>query len=403
MKKILSVFTLLFVLIVSANAQDISSALRQADARFTSGNESGAIELVNKILAKYPSNKEAIALLDKFNTTIKKREIDADWNIATQTNTFEAYQQFRAKHPNSEYDCLASDNMAKRLADKFTPNSTYTERTQAESYAKKEMTKDYVKNKWNAAMAKKTTASTSSYSSSSSNYSRSSYSGNSGYSNNSYSNTYSRSGNSTSANSSYSKIETKKNQNVTIGIEGSIEGMQSFSYGLGLSLRIGRFNSLCNFTMGMKYQNSRISENVSYFNSYYDKYGYYDGYKSGYAKYTHKASQWVFPMIFNWNFSTDDYFNGYFGFGYEFGVIISEDEGYKDTSYYSDFDKYEYYKSDDYKEPVQLYLPSTAFIFQLGLTGRHWDWKAYYKLSTRNWTYYDGEMGVLGTAFTYYF
>lgn len=402
MKRFLSVFTLLFVLIVSANAQDISSALRQADARFTSGNESGAIELVNKILAKYPSNKEAVALLDKFNTTIKKREIDADWKIATQTNTFEAYQQFRTKHPNSEYDCLASDNMAKRLADKFTPNSTYAERTQAESYAKKEMTKDYVKNKWNAAMAKKTTSSTSSYSSSSSNYTRSSYSSSSGYSNSSSSSSY-RTGTSTSSSNSYSKANKTKEENVTIGIEGSLEGMQSFSYGLGLSLRLGRFNTPCNFTIGMKYQKSSISERVSYYNSYYDKYGWYDGYKSGYAKYIHKASQWVFPMIFNWNFSTNDYCNGYFGFGYEFGVVISEDEEYKNTSSYSEFDKYEYYKSDDYKEPIQLYLPSTAFIFQFGVTGRHWDWKAYYKLSTRNWTYYDGEMGVLGTAFTYYF
>lgn len=124
-----SIIIVLFVLIgtIMSNAQDISSALRQAQARFDSGNETGGIELVNKVLAKYPENKEAQALLAKFNQVIKDREIDADWKTAQTQNTFESYQQFRTKHPGSKYDDIASDNMAKKLADKFNVNSTYAD------------------------------------------------------------------------------------------------------------------------------------------------------------------------------------------------------------------------------------------------------------------------------------
>ena len=78
-----------FFLAVTLSAQDISSALRQAQARFESGNETGGIELVNKVLAKYPDNKEAKDLLAKFNQVIKDRELDAAWKIAQEKNTFE--------------------------------------------------------------------------------------------------------------------------------------------------------------------------------------------------------------------------------------------------------------------------------------------------------------------------
>lgn len=399
MKRILSVFTLLFVLIVSANAQDISSALRQADARFTSGNESGAIELVNKILAKYPSNKEAIALLDKFNTTIKKREIDADWKIATQTNTFEAYQQFRAKHPNSEYDCLASDNMAKRLADKFTPNSTYTERTQAESYAKKEMTKDYVKNKWNAAMAKKTSSSSASSSTSTSyrsSTSSTSSSYNSSYSSNRNYDSYS-SGNSYSSSSKKEKKGTK----CSLGLETSIEGSKSFTYGVGASLRLGRYDANINMTIGFKYQHTKYSDYLWYVNSYYDKYGRYDGYTHGNADYKRVASQFVCPIILNWNIVPNEFLNWYFGLGYEFGMLLSDREYYEDVD---DFSMSEFKKSDNYDDWVELCVPSSAIVFQTGMSGRYWDWTMlYYKINTRSGSSYNGESGAIGTKLTVYF
>lgn len=39
----------------------------------------------------------------------------------------------------------------------------------------------------------------------------------------------------------------------------------------------------------------------------------------------------------------------------------------------------------------------------MGFAGRHWDWKAYYKINTNSSTFYNGETGAVGTAFTYYF
>ena len=256
-----------FFLAVTLYAQDISSVLRQAQARFESGNEAGGIELVNKVLAKYPDNQEAKNLLAKFNQTIKDREIDADWKTAQTQNTFESYQQFRTKHPNSKYDDIASDNMAKKLADKFNVNSTYADRTKAESYAKKSMTKDYIANKWKAAMAKKTT-STSSSSSSSSSYGSSntssststrSYNSSSSTSSSRYGSSYGSSYSSSSSSSyggrSYNSYNTIPHKSkFAIGIEGSVEGLNSVSTGWGLSMRIGAFNSLFNMTIGAKYQ-----------------------------------------------------------------------------------------------------------------------------------------------------
>ena len=102
MKRIITFICFLF-LVVTLSAQEISSALRQAQARFDSGNETGAIELVNKVLAKYPDNKEAKDLFEKFNKIIRDREIDVAWKVAKETNTFEGYQAFRSKYPSSKY------------------------------------------------------------------------------------------------------------------------------------------------------------------------------------------------------------------------------------------------------------------------------------------------------------
>lgn len=147
MKKIVAIL-LFFVCAFTLSAQDISSALRQAQGRFDSGNESGAIEILTNILQKYPDNKEAKELYDKINQIINDRTINDAWTETTKQNTFESYKKFREKYPNSKYDDLASDNMAKRLADKFNELSTYDDRKLADSYVKKQMTKDYVSNKW---------------------------------------------------------------------------------------------------------------------------------------------------------------------------------------------------------------------------------------------------------------
>lgn len=413
MKKSILLIISLF-LAVTVSAQDVSSALRQAQARFESGNETGGIELVNKVLAKYPDNKEAKDLLAKFNQAIKDREIDADWKIAQTQNTFESYQQFRTKHPGSKYDDIASDTMAKKLADKFNANSTYADRTRAESYAKKSMTKDYIANKWKAAMAKKTsstsstTSSTSSYGSS--NSSSRSYNSSSSTSSNRYGSSYGSSYSSSSSSSygsrSYNSYNTIPNKSkFAIGIEGSIEGLKSFSTGWGLSMRLGAFNSMFNFTIGAKYQYTGYSEMVSYSfedNSYgNDWYDYDYDYKYGGADYKRKVNQIVFPLILNWNVARHETYAFYFGVGYEHGVLLSDQ--YSFMSSYGDFNEYDFYRSDEADDIVDLSVPSRAVVIQMGFAGRHWDWKMYYKVHTNKSYSFNAEAGAIGTAFIYYF
>ena len=73
-------------------------------------------------------------------------QLEQDWKSAKNSNTFDAFEAFRKTHPMSKYDSDASNNMAKRLADKFTKNSTDVDKINALGYATNEMTRDYVKN-----------------------------------------------------------------------------------------------------------------------------------------------------------------------------------------------------------------------------------------------------------------
>ena len=409
MKKLFSLFILSFVIVLSASAQDISSALRQAEARFSSGNETGAIELVTKVLQKYPDNQEAKALLEKFNKTIADREIDADWQTAQSTNTFEAYEQFRTKHPGSKYDDTASDNMAKRLADKFTTNSSYSDRTRAESYAKKGMTKDYIANKWKAAMAKKTssssTSSSSSYRSSNttstSNSYSSSYSSNNRYGSSQESNHSSSSSYNRQSYSSYKSIPDKTK--FAVGIEGALDGLgNSISTSWGLSMRIGAFNSLFNLTIGTKIQYSSTYEDLVSYS--YHNYDYWYGYNHEFhsAWYKHTALQLTIPIVLNWNVARNESFAFYFGAGFEPCIVISEKDKYNKPGE-EGFNVSEYLNSDDYETPTKLCLPAHNIILQMGFGGRHWDGRLYYKIYTNNLSHIAADPGAFGIGFTYYF
>ena len=405
MKKSILLIISLF-LAITVSAQDVSSALRQAQARFESGNETGGIELVNKVLAKYPDNKEAKDLLAKFNQAIKDREIDADWKVAQTQNTFESYQQFRTKHPGSKYDDIASDTMAKKLADKFNANSTYADRTKAESYAKKSMTKDYIANKWKAAMAKKTsstsstTSSTSSYGSSSS--SSRSYNSGSSTSSSRYGSSYSSSSSNSYGSRSYNSYSTIPNKSkFAIGIEGSVEGLKSVSTGWGLSMRIGAFNSLFNMTIGAKYQYTSYQQMVSYsYEEDYDRWDY--EYIYSYADYRRKVNQFVFPIILNWNVARKDNYAFYFGIGYEFGVVSSDQYEFDYSFGDYPFNESDYYRYAD-DDIIQLSIPSRSAVLQMGFAGRHWDWKMYYKVHTNKSYSFNAEAGAIGTAFINYF
>ena len=321
---ILSIF-----LAVTVSAQDVSSALRQAQARFDSGNETGGIELVNKILAKYPNNKEAKDMLAKFNQVIKDREIEADWKLAVSQNTFEAYQKFRVKHPSSKYDDTASDNMAKKLADRFTVNSTYADRTKAESYAKKTMTKDYIANQWKAVMATKTStqSSTNKSSSTSSTYSNKSYNSTSS-TNRTYSGSSSYSSYSSyrTSNNSISSFWDKHGFNIGAGALVGWDDEYGILGGVGIYWRLFRHNSAFNFNLGCEY-----------------------------ALYSNGDPTFQFPLIINWNmFSMLGDFSrepvgGYIGFGitpmprygicpYNLQVVVSTRHwDFKFTSMISDY------------------------------------------------------------------
>ena len=202
---------------------------------------------------------------------------------------------------------------------------------------------------------------------------------------------------SNSTNTSLSN--TKKHPFVTFGIEGSIEGLKSFSTGWGLSVRIGRFNSLFNSTIGIKYQYAGYKKSVSY--SYTDYDSWYGSYVYSYADYKHSVNQIVFPVILNCNILRRDNYSLYMGVGYEFGVLLSDkyqfEYGFGDN--FSENDFYKYGK----EKLIQLSVPCRNVVLQVGFAGRHCDWKIYCKIPTYKTKLYNMEPCAVGTALVYYF
>lgn len=78
--------------------QDVRSAVRQAEARFDSGNVSGAADLARRILEKYPNNAEAQALLEKCIATE-----NADYEAAVASLDATKLADFKQKYPASSY------------------------------------------------------------------------------------------------------------------------------------------------------------------------------------------------------------------------------------------------------------------------------------------------------------
>lgn len=93
---------------IVALMQDVKSAVRQAQARYDSGNVSGAADLARKILAKYPDNPDAKAILEQCIATEREEYEKAvdNMSVAELTN-------FQKKYPNSEYGI----DVSKRIAD----------------------------------------------------------------------------------------------------------------------------------------------------------------------------------------------------------------------------------------------------------------------------------------------
>ena len=210
---------------------------------------------------------------------------------------------------------------------------------------------------------------------------------------------YTSSSRSSSSSNSYNKPKSEKktkNPFVTVGLEGSIEGMQSFSTGWGASMRIGRFNSLFNVTIGAKYQYTGHKEHIWYVYSD-SKYNVY----SGDADYRQRAHQLVIPINLNLNVYRDDTFAYYFGIGYEHGLLSATTRNYENMS--PDFNTYHLFESGDCYDIVNISTPSRTVTFQTGIAGRHYEFKVYYKLYANAKRFSNGDKGALGTAFTYYF
>lgn len=88
--------------------QDVRSAVRQAEARFDSGNVSGAADLARRILEKYPDNAEAQALLEKCIATEK-----AEYDEAVASLDAARLVDFKQKYPSSSY----ADDVSRRIED----------------------------------------------------------------------------------------------------------------------------------------------------------------------------------------------------------------------------------------------------------------------------------------------
>ena len=194
----------------------------------------------------------------------------------------------------------------------------------------------------------------------------------------------------------YTNKNSKKSPFVTFGLEGSFEGLKSFSTGWGASMRIGHFNSLFNAMVSIKYQYTYCKEYVWYV--YSDaNYNVY----SGNADYKQRANQLVIPITVNCNLYRGDTSAYYIGVGYEHGVLSATTRNYENIS--NGFSTDHMLQSGDCEDVVNISTPSRTVIFQTGIAGRHWDWKVYYKYYTNKSKFVNGDPGAIGTAFTYYF
>lgn len=419
--------------------QDVKSAIRQAQARYDSGNVTGAADLARKILAKYPDNADAKAILEqciatereeyekavgsmsvaeltnfqkkypnseygidvskriadlpfwldaKGNNTldsyrqyltesihqmykrdadeaIKELTIKQAYDSAVAANTIKAFEQFRSKYPDSVYDKQASNKIARLMADKFNSKSTYSDKNNALAYAKNEMTRDYVSNKYNKATEKKYSSSsstTSGYGSSSRTTSSSSRSLNNG------------------VNNSYSYNNTIKRESiVNFGIQGFFEFANvlspSYSGGFGVEMRIGAISKPLNLLIGAKV--GWASYRYSYYETQYYGYGSW-GYNSNRINVSERTTNVFIPAILNWNFLKSDWACWYLGVGYQFGIPI-----------------------DGNNYIGQL---SHAFLIQNGVGFRHFDIRMYY-INYFKSLFRDPEAKkpVFGFSMTYFF
>ena len=404
--------------------QDVKSAIRQAEARFQSGNVSGAADLARRILEKYPNNADAQAILDKciameksdydaaikslnveqleafqkkypsssYNDSIERHIDDVPlWNIARKGNTIESYkrylsesshhlfkqeandairditvkqaydaavlantikafEQFRNSFPGSKFDNDASNKIARLMADMFNSRSTYSDRSNALAYAKNEMTRDYVNNKYNSATRYKSSSSASASSRSSS------------------TNTSHSASSSTSSSTVHPDGPTSRRFGVSAFYDFSYindyfgDADLTHSYGIGMKMRFGDQRWPLNMILGA----GVICHNARIHSSYID-----DNYYDRDIVNTYEKTEIVLSPELHWNMMRTESVGMYLGVGYQ-GSINTQS--------------------------------SHAIKVFFGVPWLHGDWNVYYMKYFMGPYFDDGLYAPnLGMSYTYYF
>lgn len=188
-----------------------------------------------------------------------------------------------------------------------------------------------------------------------------------------------------------SKKSSSKDKFFRIGAEGSfmygsLDSFGKTSFAIGAMARLGRIESLINVNLGLKYQHSGMSGEVSYDFLDYESYNTF----SGDAKYKKSANELLIPVIVNFNIK-----KVYIGVGYEQGISLGQKETYEPGA---NFDEFIYSVSPDYKEAPKL--PSSSLVMQAGFLHKHIDVKLIYKYDLSNSK--NGALN-LGVGVGYYF
>lgn len=212
---------------------------------------------------------------------------------------------------------------------------------------------------------------------------------------------YTRGGSSASK-ASTTSTTAPKSPFVTFGLEGSIEGLKSFSTGVGVIMRIGRYNSLFNATVGVKYQYTTCSDKFNYQGSGGLGNIYYPSTDPSWdVIYKQNAHEVVIPAILNLNVSRGDDIAFLLGVGYEYGIPFSQKATFKESTNY--FSESKFWQSVDASDLKHLSIPTRAVVLQVGFGSRECDWKFYYKIYTNKSKYVNGTPGAIGTSMTIYF
>ena len=186
--------------------------------------------------------------------------------------------------------------------------------------------------------------------------------------------------------------QSTKQPFVKFGIDASLEGLKSFSAGIGPIMRIGRPDTRFSSTIALKYQTTACREDAVYTPSLYDEYS---------ARYKQKVHELVVPVILNWNYVRDEDFCMFMGVGYEHGFVLAERNKFTrmDTNFVAE-DFWQYGNTQDWRD---LSIPTRAVVLQLGIGCNAFDLKVHYKIYANRSKFYNGTPGAIGCSLAIYF